>query len=151
MLTEAQVTRIVFSGHESDGELVATGVEFEYKGSRSVVHARKEVILSAGYVLSFSPLGWRRTGIACRTVISPSILEHSGVGRKEVLDKIGVPVKLELPGVGENIQDHVWSGRCYPHRRCMWEIDILYSHLLRDEAEQRVLVVRPNERPRLPC
>ena len=48
VLTEAYATRIIFSDRKEDGELVATGVEFDWKGSRRVVHARKEVILSAG-------------------------------------------------------------------------------------------------------
>ena len=38
---------------------------------------------------------------------SPQILELSGIGRKDVLDKIGVPVKVNLPGVGENAQEHL--------------------------------------------
>ena len=37
---------------------------------------------------------------------SPQILELSGIGRKEVLEQASVPVKIDLPGVGENIQDH---------------------------------------------
>lgn len=44
------------------------------------------------------------------TLKSPQILELSGIGRRDVLDKIGVPVKLELEGVGENIQEHIWAG-----------------------------------------
>lgn len=41
----------------------------------------------------------------CRSAIkSPQILELSGIGRKDVLSKIGVDVKIELPGVGENVQ-----------------------------------------------
>lgn len=35
---------------------------------------------------------------------SPLILERSGIGRKDVLDKAGIPVISELPGVGENYQ-----------------------------------------------
>ena len=41
---------------------------------------------------------------------TPQILELSGFGQKKVLDKIGVPVKVELPGVGENAQDHIFIG-----------------------------------------
>lgn len=37
----------------------------------------------------------------------PQILELSGIGQQSVLEKIGVPVKVELPGVGENLQDHI--------------------------------------------
>lgn len=41
---------------------------------------------------------------------TPHLLELSGFGRKDVLDKINVPVKVELPGVGENVQDHIFLG-----------------------------------------
>jgi len=37
----------------------------------------------------------------------PQILELSGIGRPDILSKIGIDVKLELPGVGENVQDHI--------------------------------------------
>ena len=43
-------------------------------------------------------------GHYCSTIKSPQILELSGIGRKDVLSKIGVDVKIELPGVGENVQ-----------------------------------------------
>ncbi|EKM48823.1 uncharacterized protein PHACADRAFT_214643 [Phanerochaete carnosa HHB-10118-sp] len=42
-----------------------------------------------------------------RALKSPQILELSGIGRNDVLSKIGVPVKLDLPGVGENMQEHM--------------------------------------------
>lgn len=35
---------------------------------------------------------------------SPLILERSGIGRKDLLEKVGIPVIVELPGVGENYQ-----------------------------------------------
>jgi choline dehydrogenase-like flavoprotein len=38
---------------------------------------------------------------------SPVVLERSGIGRREVLEKANIPLKLELPGVGENLQEHV--------------------------------------------
>lgn len=41
---------------------------------------------------------------------SPQILELSGIGAKRILEKIDVPVKLELPGVGENLQEHLMLG-----------------------------------------
>jgi choline dehydrogenase-like flavoprotein len=50
------------------------------------------------------------TYLIVRTIKSPQILELSGVGRREVLSKIGVDVKVELPGVGENVQDHTYLG-----------------------------------------
>ena len=44
------------------------------------------------------------------TINSPKVLELSGIGQPEVLRKIGVPVRVDLPGVGENVQDHLISG-----------------------------------------
>ena len=41
-----------------------------------------------------------------RTVKSPQILELSGIGRRDVLEKLNIPVKVDLPGVGENVQEH---------------------------------------------
>jgi choline dehydrogenase-like flavoprotein len=41
---------------------------------------------------------------------SPQILELSGIGRKEVLEKVGIPVVVDLPGVGENLQEHIFAG-----------------------------------------
>ena len=37
---------------------------------------------------------------------SPQILELSGIGRREVLENAGISVNVELPGVGENLQEH---------------------------------------------
>ncbi|EEB89496.1 hypothetical protein MPER_12396, partial [Moniliophthora perniciosa FA553] len=44
---------------------------------------------------------------------SPQILEQSGIGRPDVLSKIGVPVKVALDGVGENVQEHQFIGVTY--------------------------------------
>ncbi|KAF8198835.1 GMC oxidoreductase [Mycena galopus ATCC 62051] len=94
VLTEATVARVLFA--EGPGrELTATGVEFIHGGKILKVHAKKEVILSAG------------------AIKSPQILELSGIGRKEILDKIGVSCKIDLRGVGQNVQDHLYLGVSY--------------------------------------
>ncbi|PCH42171.1 GMC oxidoreductase [Wolfiporia cocos MD-104 SS10] len=95
VLTEAFGARVLFDTEKSGDDLVATGVEFVHKGKRYIAHATKEVICSAG------------------ALKSPQILELSGIGRRDVLEKIGVPVKVELPGVGENLQDHTMVGISY--------------------------------------
>ncbi|TCD71198.1 hypothetical protein EIP91_012148 [Steccherinum ochraceum] len=87
VLTFAHVVRVVTEPTAS-GDLVATGVEFLHDGKTYVANANKEVILSAG------------------ALKSPQILELSGIGDPKVLDKINVPVKVNLPGVGSNVQDH---------------------------------------------
>ena len=42
--------------------------------------------------------------------MSPVILENSGIGQRAVLDRIGVSTLVDLPGVGENLQDHPYAG-----------------------------------------
>ncbi|KAI1783604.1 GMC oxidoreductase, partial [Ganoderma leucocontextum] len=92
VLTGAYVNRIVT---KKGGEVVvATGVEFEHGGQVHVVHAAKEVILCAS------------------TVKSPHILELSGIGNREVLEPLGIPVQIDLPSVGENLQDHLIFTSC---------------------------------------
>jgi choline dehydrogenase len=65
----------------------AIGVEIVDGDSRSTITA-PEVILAAG-------------GIA-----SPHILTLSGIARRDVLERLGIPIALELPGVGRNLSDH---------------------------------------------
>ncbi|EJD43584.1 glucose-methanol-choline oxidoreductase [Auricularia subglabra TFB-10046 SS5] len=86
VLTNAQAVKILLSG-EAEG-LTATGVEIDVAGERHIVHAAKQVILSAG------------------AYQSPQLLELSGIGCKAILDEFGIEHKLELP-VGENLQDHI--------------------------------------------
>ncbi|KAI0925678.1 hypothetical protein AcV5_008351 [Taiwanofungus camphoratus] len=95
VLTKAICTRVLFNDEWLGGELVANGVEFAYEGKLYSVHVKKEVICSAG------------------TNKSPQILELSGIGCSDVLSNIGVPLKIQLPGVGENLQDHPVCGISY--------------------------------------
>ncbi|WP_194975620.1 GMC family oxidoreductase [Aquiflexum lacus] len=72
---------------------VAKGVEtIDKKGSSQTYHCNKEVILSVG------------------AIQSPQILMLSGIGNKDYLSKFGIPSVYHLPGVGQNLIDHVWSG-----------------------------------------
>lgn len=81
--THALAQRIVFDG------LRAVGVEFIKDGVRREVRATKEVILS------------------CGAVGSPHLLQLSGVGNPDLLARHGIAVVHDLPGVGENLQDHL--------------------------------------------
>lgn len=71
-------------------------MQFEFDGKLHEVLAIKEVALCAD------------------TIQSSQVLELSGIGDKTVLEPGGVPVKLHLPAVGTNVQDHV----CHPHFNC---------------------------------
>ncbi|ROW04124.1 hypothetical protein VSDG_00941 [Cytospora chrysosperma] len=71
-------------------EATASGVEITTAdGTTSVVNARKEVILSAG------------------ALVSPLLLELSGVGNPTILSQYGIETVVELPTVGENLQDQI--------------------------------------------
>jgi choline dehydrogenase-like flavoprotein len=81
------------------------------------IHARKEVILSAG------------------SLLSPKILELSGIGRKDVLAKAGVEQKVDLPGVGENLQDHLRIQTTYELQPNITGLDILRYNQTRASIE----------------
>ena len=67
----------------------AIGIEYKINDQIKTVNANKEVILSAG------------------SVGSPQLLQLSGIGPADVLKSAGVELQHELPGVGENLQDHL--------------------------------------------
>lgn len=92
VLCDAHATSISLS---SDSTPKAIGVHFESEGKAYHVKARKEVILSAG------------------SIQSPQLLELSGIGGKELLEKHGVELKVENPNVGENLQEHLYVGSTY--------------------------------------
>ncbi len=83
VLTQAITTGLAFDGRR------VSGVELLVKGEPSSASAGKEVVLAAG------------------SINSPKLLELSGVGRGDVLQPLGIPVRHELNGVGENLQDHL--------------------------------------------
>jgi len=80
ILTDSEVARIIL-----DSSNKATGVETI---SGKTYHATKEVILSAG------------------TFNSPKILLLSGIGPRDQLSQLSIPVKVDLPGVGDDLRDH---------------------------------------------
>ncbi|MEM7017357.1 MAG: GMC family oxidoreductase N-terminal domain-containing protein [Pseudomonadota bacterium] len=88
ILTHTQVKRLL-TEKDDDGHLSCQGVELFGGGQTFAAHANNEVILSAG------------------AIGSPQILQLSGIGPRQILDQQGIPVVHELPGVGENLQDHL--------------------------------------------
>ncbi|WP_445287510.1 GMC family oxidoreductase [Variovorax atrisoli] len=81
--TEAMAGRLLFDGTR------AAGVTYRQGGELKTAHCRGEVLLSAG------------------SLQSPQLLQLSGIGPRALLDRFGIPVQHELPGVGENLQDHL--------------------------------------------
>jgi len=83
VLTHAHATALEFEGRR------VVGVRFQHAGSPRRAAARCEVILAAG------------------AIGSPQLLQVSGVGPAALLRDRGVEVRQDLPGVGENLQDHL--------------------------------------------
>lgn len=91
VLTHAQATRVVLA--KSSKGVTATGVEFlaGSSGAKLVAKASREVILSAG------------------TYQTPQLLELSGIGNPTLLKSLHITPVLDLPQVGENLQDHLYT------------------------------------------
>lgn len=89
--TGAHVLRVELEGERAVGVRVRGR-----RGAEEVVRATREVIVSAG------------------AIGSPQLLLLSGVGPADHLREVGVGVAVDLPGVGENLQDH-------PYATCVWE------------------------------
>ncbi|KAK3293565.1 GMC oxidoreductase [Chaetomium fimeti] len=85
VITDRRVAKINLEARDGS-QMVATGVTLQ---DGTVIHARAEVVLSAG------------------TIQSPGLLELSGVGPRSVLENAGIDQVIDLPGVGENLQDHI--------------------------------------------
>jgi len=83
VLTHAHATRLIFNGTR------AVGVEYLRFGSVEQANAAVEVIVSAG------------------ALRSPQLLMLSGIGPKAELERLGIDVRLDLSGVGKNLQDHL--------------------------------------------
>ncbi|HEY9603915.1 MAG TPA: GMC family oxidoreductase N-terminal domain-containing protein, partial [Allocoleopsis sp.] len=81
--TNALVTRLLFEGTRT------VGVEYLHNGTLHQAFVNQEVILSAG---AFD---------------SPKLLMLSGIGNAQDLRALGIPVVVDLPGVGQNLQDHL--------------------------------------------
>ena len=82
VITHAMTRQILLDGKR------AVGVSYDHNGQTHEVYCRREVVVSSG------PIG------------SPHLLQRSGIGPADVLRKAGIEVRHDLPGVGENLQDH---------------------------------------------
>jgi choline dehydrogenase-like flavoprotein len=89
VITQARTQRLLLDGRR------AVGAEFRHAGQTRQVKARREVILSAG------------------AYGSPQLLMLSGIGPAAQLQQQGIPVLHDLPGVGQNLHDHVTTVLIY--------------------------------------
>lgn len=83
VLTHAEVSRIEFENGRASGVLAQVGQQ------ERRLRARREIIL------------------CCGSIGSPMVLQRSGIGPRPLLEKLGIEVRRELPGVGANLQDHL--------------------------------------------
>jgi choline dehydrogenase len=88
IMTGCQVEKLMLET-DATNQTRCTGVEFLGNGQRWQAKANSETLLAAG------------------AVGSPQILQLSGIGPAWLLQQYGLPVKCDLPGVGENLQDHL--------------------------------------------
>lgn len=91
VLTGAHALRLTQQGTR------ITGVQVMHEGQVRTLHARQEVVLSAG------------------AIQSPQLLQLSGLGPAALLERHGIGVHADLPGVGRNLQDHL---QVRPSYRC---------------------------------
>jgi choline dehydrogenase len=92
VVTDATVAKLNLNGRH------ATSVDVSLTSGDETFSARREIILSAG------------------SIGSPKILQLSGIGAGDLLSSQGIPVLHDLPGVGENLQDHLQV-------RCIYQVD----------------------------
>ena len=97
VVTGALVDKVQMTGRR------ASGVLFSVKGQPCRAHARQEVFLSAG------------------SIMSPVILKRSGIGPEQELRDHGIEVLQHSPGVGENLMDHL---ELYIQQECMQPISL---------------------------
>lgn len=102
LVTHTLVQQVLLEGPR------ASGVRLRHRGKDVTVRAAREVILS------------------CGAIKSPQLLMLSGIGPAAELERHGIPVRHELPGVGRNLQDHIKI-------HCTWHCTrpITYHHATR--------------------
>lgn len=94
VLTGTTCLRLVW-GDGANSALTASGVEIASANNQTTIGVNKEVILSAG------------------SYRSPIVLEYSGIGNPDILLKHGIQSVVDLPGVGENLQDQMTGSITY--------------------------------------
>jgi choline dehydrogenase len=88
LITRAHTRKVLIE--EKDGARRAVGIDLVVEGKgEGVARARSAVVLAAG------------------SIGSPQLLQLSGIGPRSLLQNFGIPVAHELPGVGENLHDHL--------------------------------------------
>ena len=108
VVTGALVDRVLFEGRR------ATGIAWKVNNEERQANAVREVILSAG------------------SIMSPMILKRSGIGPAAELKQHGLPVVHHLPGVGENLMDHL---ELYIQMECIRPVTLFSTQSLWGKAK----------------
>ena len=103
---QARYTQSAWHGAQSEVQ----GLELLHQGVRKTVTAKDQVILAAG------------------SIGSPHLLQVSGIGPRAHLESIGVQTQMDLPGVGENLQDHLQIRTVYQVENCK-TVNTLYKNI----------------------
>ena len=85
-LTNAETFQLIIENN------CCTGIKYHHDGELKIAHAAQEIILSAG------------------VIGSPRLLLLSGIGPEQDLQQLNIPLIIDLPGVGKNLQDHPLLG-----------------------------------------
>lgn len=113
VITDALVEKILLEHidnptiNNDDGRYSASVVQYMHEGQVKTAKANKEVVLCAG------------------AIQSPQILELSGIGDRILLESHGIKVLIDNPNVGENLQDHLFTGINYEVKDGIATADIL--------------------------
>lgn len=118
ILTNAQVSKVIFD------QTRAAGIEFLRDGKINHIYASNEVILSAG------------------SIQSPQLLQLSGIGDARLLNQHQVPVVHHLPGVGQNLQDHLQYRLIYELNQKISTNDLMNSYLSKLKMLTQWLIYR---------
>ena len=114
-LTKTYVRKMLLEGF--DGSVEAKGVEVCDEDGNVFKLFASEIVVAAG---AFE---------------SPQILETSGIGSREVLERYGIDVRIDNPGVGETLQDH-----CFTSISFEVADDQISGDVIRDPAVLQALV-----------
>ena len=110
--TQCLVQKIEFNGKK------AVAVKYEQRGKVVVAHSAREIVLCAG------------------AIGSPQILMLSGIGPGAALSQLGIPVVADLPGVGQNLRDHLATGVTF---KCTRSVTLASAETLGNLARYLVL------------
>ncbi len=113
VMVETLATKVLMDGTR------ASGVRVKHKGNEHDITARREVLVTGG------------------AINSPQILMLSGIGPAEHLRDMGISVAVDLPGVGENLQDHLDTGVAFTGKTTR-----AYSYNIRSLPKQMAEAVR---------